>query len=365
MTLVRADLAFPEHGKRDRHYTRVRDRFCQSLALVSIPANNCNCTGGLPMALNAPVRACEAPSGSRNMAIRRLFLERTGGAPAFLKQMPSNIRSPRHTGKQGVTLHANPAVDSVHDLMADHATPTSAGQTCRVFATTRWTVVLQAGGPTSEASAQALEHLCRTYWYPLYSYARRCGVSPHDAEDLTQSFFAHLLEKGVVARADRERGRFRTFLLTTFRHYQINAHAKTVTVKRGGGQAMVSFEELQAEQRYVHDASGELSPEKLFDQRWATSLLERVMLSLRAEYATLGKGALFDLLHSVVWGGRSETGYAALAQEAGLSEGAFRVAVHRLRTRLKECLRHEVAQTVATPGEIDDELRHLMASLRV
>lgn len=223
--------------------------------------------------------------------------------------------------------------------------------------------MLRAGGPTSDGSAAALEQLCRTYWYPLYSFARRSGVSAHDAEDLTQSFFAYLLEKDAIARADRERGRFRSFLLTTFKNFQANERAHHAAAKRGGGRALVSLDELQAENRYQHEPQTNLSPEKLFEQKWAASLLDQVMQTLRTEYTTLGKGPLFDSLRGVIWGGRQEGGYELLARLAGLSEGAFKVAVHRLRTRFKECLRQEVAQTVATPGEVDDELRHLLTAL--
>jgi RNA polymerase sigma-70 factor (ECF subfamily) len=247
--------------------------------------------------------------------------------------------------------------------MAASESKTMVGQGARVFVTTRWTVVLQAGGPTSDGSMRALEQLCRTYWYPLYSFARRVGVPPHDAEDLTQSFFAYLLERDVIARADRERGRFRSFLLTAFKNYHSNERARQSAEKRGGGKSIVSFDELQAENRYQHEPQNNLSPEKLYEQKWAASLLEQVMQTLRLEYTTLGKGALFDLLRGVIWGGRQESGYAELARKAGLTEGAFKVAVHRMRSRFKECLRQEVAQTVATAGEVDDELRHLLSAL--
>ena len=233
----------------------------------------------------------------------------------------------------------------------------------RVFATTLWTVVLRAGGPTSNGSAAALEQLCRTYWYPLYSFARRTGLPAHDAEDLTQAFFAFLLEKDAIARADPERGRFRSFLLSAFKNFAANERAHQAAAKRGGGKAVVSLDELRAEDRYQHEPKNDLSPERLYDQKWAASLLEQVMLLLRTEYTTLGKGTLFDVLRGVIWGGRQDGGYEKLAQQVGMSEGAFKVAVHRLRTRFKECLHQEVAQTVATPGEIEDELRHLLAAL--
>lgn len=237
-----------------------------------------------------------------------------------------------------------------------------AGPNGRVFATTRWSVVLQAGGPNSAGSAAALEQLCRIYWYPLYSYARRSGLPAHDAEDLTQSFFAFLLEKDAIARADPSRGRFRTFLLAVFKNFHANERAHRSAAKRGGGKPLLSFEELQAEHSYQEEPKNHLSPERLYDQKWALSLLDQVIQNLRREYATLGKGPLFDVLRGVVWGqAPDEASYAALARRAGLTEGAFKVAVHRLRTRFREALRQEVAQTVGRPEEIDDELRHLLS----
>jgi len=221
--------------------------------------------------------------------------------------------------------------------------------------------VLQAGGARSAGSSAALEQLCRTYWYPLYSFARRSGLPPHDAEDLTQSFFAFLLERDAIARADRERGRFRTFLLAAFKNFHANERAHRTASKRGGGSTFLSFDELQAEHCYQQEPSANLSPERLYDQKWAASLLDQVIQTLRREYSALGKGALFDVLRGVVWGGPQETAYALLARQAGLSEGAFKVAVHRLRSRFRECLRQEIAQTVGSPAEVDDELRHLLA----
>lgn len=241
--------------------------------------------------------------------------------------------------------------------------PSSNGQVARVFATTRWSVVLQAGGPNSDGSAVALEQLCRMYWYPLYSFARRSGVPLHDAEDLTQAFFAFLLEKGAIARASRERGRFRSFLLGAFKNFQANERAYQAAAKRGGGKVIVSLDKLHPEDRYRNEPASEISPEKLYDQKWAVSLLDQVMQTLRVEYVALGKGPLFDALRSVIWNSRQETSYEALSRQVDLSEGACKVAVHRLRSRYKECLRHEVAQTVASPAEVDDELRHLLAAL--
>jgi RNA polymerase sigma factor (sigma-70 family) len=240
---------------------------------------------------------------------------------------------------------------------------TSPAAAPKVFATTRWTVVLQAGGALSPGSQSALAQLCRTYWFPLYSFLRRRGLTQHDAEDLVQSFFAFLMEKDVIARADRERGRFRTFLLSALQNFQSNERAKTNSQKRGGRTTIVSFDELQAEARYQSEPATNLSPERLFEQKWAASLLEQVLLTLRQEYALAGKSALFEAIRGLLWGGRGDVSYAAIGQQLGMSEGAIKVSVHRLRLRFKECLQNEVAQTVGTAAEVEDELRHLLAAL--
>ena len=233
-----------------------------------------------------------------------------------------------------MTVSPNSASSFPAATMPAREPASPAGQGGRVFATTRWSVVLQAGGPTSTGSAAALEQLCRTYWFPLYSFARRSGLPAHDAEDLTQSFFAFLLEKGAIARADRERGRFRTFLLTAFKNFQSNERAHQAAAKRGGGNALISFDEMEAESCYQNEPRSHLSPERLYDQKWAVSLLDQVFQILRQEYTALGKGPLFDALRGVVWGGGQKVGYDILAQQTGLTEGAFKVAVFRLRARL-------------------------------
>jgi RNA polymerase sigma-70 factor (ECF subfamily) len=218
-------------------------------------------------------------------------------------------------------------------------------------------------GSASSESTQALQQLCRAYWYPLYWFARRRGTSPHDAEDLIQSFFTHLLEKEVFARAERERGRFRTFLLSALKNFESNERARTKTVKRGGREVFVSFDELQAESRYEQEPTSDLSPERLYDQKWAASLLARVLETLRLEYTAAGKAALFEELRHLLWGGRGPTSYDIVAERLGSTEGAIKVAVHRFRSRFKERLQDEVAQTVDDPAAVEDELRHLLSSL--
>ncbi len=224
-------------------------------------------------------------------------------------------------------------------------------------------MVLLAGNSTSQGSESALEQLCRTYWYPLYSFARRRGLSKHDAEDLIQSFFAFMLTKDAIGRADRERGRFRNFLLAALQNFQANERARAETQKRGGTHQLVSWDELQAETRYSNEPVSEVSPERLFDQKWAASLLEQVLQTLRQEYEAAGKGALFAELREMLWGARGGASYETVAARLGMSAGAVRVAMHRLRLRYKEVLHLEVAHTVADPADVEDELRHLLASL--
>ena len=247
--------------------------------------------------------------------------------------------------------------------MATHEEASATGQGARVFATTHWSVVLMAGGSTSAGSAAALDMLCGAYWYPLYFFVRRHGVGPHDAEDLIQAFFAFLLAKDVIARADRDRGRFRTFLLSSLQNFRANERVRANSQKRGGGYVITSFDEQKAEARYQNEPATNLSPERLFDQKWAASLLEQVLQTLRREYVASGKGPLFEEVHDLIWGGRGDVGYEAIGRKLGMTEGAIKVAVHRLRLRFKECLKDEVAHTVASVEEVDDELRHLLASL--
>ena len=223
---------------------------------------------------------------------------------------------------------------------------------------------MRAGEIGTPDGRAALGQLCRIYWYPLYWFARRRGQTPHDAEDLTQGFFAELLERGAIARADATRGRFRTFLLTSFQNFQSNERARAGSLKRGGGREIVPLDTMQgAESRFQGEPATGLSPEKLFDQKWAHSLLDAVLELLRREYTAAGKQAWFDELKVVLWGGRGEVSYAEIARRVGSTEGAIKVAVHRLRQRFRECLRAEVAQTVLNPGEVEDEMRHLLAAV--
>jgi len=230
----------------------------------------------------------------------------------------------------------------------------------RGFATTRWSLVLHAR-EDSVGAHDALSALCRAYWYPLYAFVRRQGCSPHDAQDLTQDFFARLIAKGWLDDVARERGRFRSFLLAAMKHFLANEWDKARAQKRGGGAECISIDEAIAEGRYRDEPASVETAEKLFDRRWACTLLDQVLARLRAEMIAAGRGVQFDALKPCLTGEKPH--HAALAAQLGLSEGAVKVAVHRLRDRYRALLRTEIAQTVADPSEVDDELRHLFAAL--
>lgn len=231
------------------------------------------------------------------------------------------------------------------------------------FNTTHWSLVLLAGQTQTPHAAAALDKLCGTYWSPLYAYVRRAGHSPEDAQDLTQEFFARLLEKKYLQFADRERGRFRSFLLKSLQHFLINDWVRGQAQKRGGGQKPLSLDETAAEQSYLLQPADDLSPEALYDQRWALTLLERAIERLGADYTAAGKREVFEQLKGLLLTEGSSESYRERAGPLGLSEGAVKVAVHRLRQRFREAVRAEIARTVATPAEVDEELRCLMAAL--
>jgi RNA polymerase sigma-70 factor (ECF subfamily) len=230
------------------------------------------------------------------------------------------------------------------------------------FATTHWSVVLTAGRDDAPQARDALEKLCQTYWHPLYAYVRRRGYSPADAEDLTQAFFAWLLERKWLGRADQQRGRFRSFLLTSLSNFLANEWDKARAKKRGGGQ-VVPLERDDAEARCAWEPVDHLTPEQSFEWRWALALLDRVMNRLSAEFDQAGKTELFVALKPCLLGERSKQPYAALASALEIAEGSVKVAVYRLRQRYRQLLRDEIAQTVATPEEVEEELRYLFAVL--
>ena len=231
------------------------------------------------------------------------------------------------------------------------------------FVTTHWSVVLTAAHPDTTRARSALEKLCQTYWYPLYAYVRRRGHSLEDAQDLTQEFFARLLERHWIGRADQQRGRFRSFLLSAMNHFLADEWDKARAQKRGGGLAPLPLEFSVAETRYSHEPVENVTPEQNYERRWAMALLDEVLRRLRLEYEQEGKTELFATLHPCLVGDRTSHPYADLAVKLGVSEGAVKSAVHRLRQRYRQLLRDEIAQTVSEPSEVDEELRHLFVVL--
>jgi RNA polymerase sigma-70 factor (ECF subfamily) len=233
------------------------------------------------------------------------------------------------------------------------------------FASTRWSIVLAAAGGSSPDSREALERLCRSYWYPLYAYARRRVQDVQEAEDLIQEFFARLLDKNLIAVADPERGRFRSFLLASLRNFHADAWDKTRTQKRGGDRSILSLDFETAETQYNRlEPADEQTPEHSYDRQWAITLLDHVMERLHDEFARAGKLTQFNQLAGFLGGRDPDRSYAMAARELGISEGAAMVAAHRLRRRFRDLLRAEIAQTVTNSDEIDAEISSLFASLR-
>ena len=228
-----------------------------------------------------------------------------------------------------------------------------------LFVTTHWSVVLAAGHGDTTRAGEALARLCETYWYPLYAYARRRGSSPHDAQDLTQEFFARLLAGNWLADAERDRGRFRSFLLSAMKHFMANEWNKARTLKRGGGQPILSLNDDSAESRYRLEPVEKATPESLFERRWALTLLEGVLARLDDEYRHEGKQAWMEAMRPALTTDRGSLNYAEMAKTLDITETAARVAVHRLRQRYRQLIRTEVASTVASPEEIEAEMHHL------
>lgn len=244
-----------------------------------------------------------------------------------------------------------------------HQPPNHESSDAAGFAATHWTVVLAAArGQTSSRAAEAMAELCRIYWYPLYAFLRRRGHEVHEAEDLTQEFFTRLLGEHFLANVDRQKGRFRAFLLASLKHFLSDQQDRAHAQKRGGGRAIVSLDSLDAEARYRLEPAQDLTPEKMFEKQWALALLDHVLSRQHAEMEAEGKSALFEALKDTLTGARSLT-YAAIGAQLGMSEGAVKVAAHRMRRRYRDLLREEIAQTVASAEEIGDEIRYLLSCL--
>ncbi len=232
-----------------------------------------------------------------------------------------------------------------------------------VFTTTHWSMVLAAGSDQPVSAEAALATLCQAYWYPLYAHVRRRGHDAENARDLTQGFFAELLARDSIARADRERGRFRTFLLAALDHFLHHQHRDAHALKRGGGHEFISWDAREAEERYAVEPVDERSPDREFDRRWALATLEKVRHQLRNEFSLAGKKELFDALRPTLSGELATMPYAQIATQLNMTVVAVKVTVHRLRQRYGELLRQEVAHTLADPGTVEEEIRQLIRAL--
>ena len=241
--------------------------------------------------------------------------------------------------------------------------PADAGRTKGFahFATTHWSLVLRAGQRADADSSEALEQLCRAYWFPLYAFARREGCAPETAQDLTQEFFSRLLENNYLQTADPNRGRFRSFLLGSFKHMMANERRDAARLKRGGGAAVFSLDALRPEERYAVEPAHALTPDRVFDRRWAETVLARTLDRLEAEYAD--RAPCFEELKVFLVGEKGSAPYAEVAPRLRVGEGALKLVVLRMRRRYAQIFRDEIAQTVADPAEVEDEIRHTFSVL--
>lgn len=245
----------------------------------------------------------------------------------------------------------------------DHSDPEQLSPGPALFRTTHWSLVLRATDSTEATSQEALEQLCRTYWPAVYAFILRRGYSTEDAKDLTQAFFARLLEKDWLKSADATKGRFRTFLLTAAIRFLGHERERSEALKRGGGQTVFSLDASEAEPGWIPEPTATGTPEDAFERRWAESLLNKVMNRLRGEFESGGRAGRFDQLKSFLTDDRGETAYAQVAAQLGMSESAVKSSIHRLRSRYRELVREEIADTVDDPEEISAEIKHLITVL--
>ena len=231
------------------------------------------------------------------------------------------------------------------------------------FATTHWSVVLAAGQSSAPGAREALEKLCGSYWFPLYAFIRRQGHNPHDAQDSTQEFLVWLIEHKQLGVANADRGKFRSFLLAMLKHFLSDERKKGRAQKRGGGKEIISLDAQLAEDRYRMEPATNVTPETFFDRRWASTVMEQTVARLRAEYVAADRDALFEELKHFQPGEEAGPSYAEVARRLGLTESAVKSAIYRLRQRHCILLREEIAQTVATPADVDEEIRYLIAAL--
>jgi RNA polymerase sigma factor (sigma-70 family) len=263
----------------------------------------------------------------------------------------------------GASFYLNRGVPAVDNGASGSAIGHSTQNGPAAFTTTHWSVVLAAQGESTEAKA-ALEKLCRTYWWPLYGFVRREGYKPEEAQDLTQAFFARLLERRDLETVRQERGRLRSYLLASLKNFLSKARHREMTVKRGEGRPLVSLEDLLARERADQEPAHKLSADRIYERRWALTLLEQVLARLGAEYEAAGKLPLFDRLKELLAGESGQPSQAKIAAEMRMTENAVKQAFHRLRHRYRQLLHEEIAHTVAVPDDVEDELRHFMAVLQ-
>jgi RNA polymerase sigma factor (sigma-70 family) len=253
----------------------------------------------------------------------------------------------------------SPAPDEVTSTTGIGASGQQGGA---AFTTTHWSVVLEAQGE-SPAAQEALEKLCRTYWRPIFAFLRRQGVSLQEAEDITQGFFAQLLERRSLDAVRKEKGRLRSYLLGALKYFLTDEQRRAMAIKRGKGQRLVPLEELRAENRVEMEPADPVTAELIYERRWALTVLERVLSRLKDEYRAAGNAALFDSLKELLPDEPGSPSQAQIAARLGMTENAVRQAFHRFRQRYQSLLREEIAHTVATPADIEDELRHLISVL--
>lgn len=247
-------------------------------------------------------------------------------------------------------------------MAADDYRAEESGDKAAAFATTHWSVVVCAAQPTSPQAKEAMEVLCRTYWYPLYAHVRRRGYAAPEAQDLTQEFFVRLLSSPYLARANRARGRFRSYLLVALNHFLTDEWRRNQAAKRGGGQSLISLDANTAESRYALELTSDLTPERLYERAWALTLLDQAMVKLKEECLADCKGLQFEQLESFLTNEATQSDCAATGARLGMTAGAVAVAIHRLRQRYRELVREAVTHVVADPAEVEDEIRWLFAA---
>ena len=262
-----------------------------------------------------------------------------------------------------VTFYLYRLVPAVANGAPGSATGQGSQNGAVAFATTHWSVVLAAQGESAEADA-ALDKLCRTYWWPIYGFVRRQGYKPEEAQDLTQAFFARLLERRDLETVRQERGRLRSYLLASVKNFLSKARHREMTVKRGEGRPLISLDDLLARERADQEPTHKLSADRIYERRWALTLLEQVLVRLGAEYEGAGKLPLFDRLKELLAGESGQPSQAKIAAEMRMTENAVKQAFHRLRHRYRQLLHEEIANTVAVPDDVEDELRHFMSVLQ-